>query len=305
MIDNQIVYAVIPTFNRRNMLKECIDSLLSQSRPLNRIIVINSGSTDGTSVMLSKYNGCVHVIDGHQGWWWAKCMNVGITYSLENGSDYILAMNDDTILENNGLEYLLETSRLFPGNIIGGIVKDNVNNLRMINNGFGAKYTKYRWIPFEKIVANINGRDIYYTEGHSGRGVLFPVSVYDKIGLYDIENFPHRGDRDFSFRCYREGIGQNYDSGVTVLLNFKTSYLNVESKRFKIADVKNALFHTNGLYNIKHQYRFLRKHYYYMWLLWFSIWIIYVHIICLIRMLPGGSKLMRNIINKVVNASNC
>ena len=280
------IIAVIPTYNRGNMLKQCIDSLLNQSYPLEKIVIIDADSTDNTNDIINSYGSIVDTIHGDGNWWWATCMNAGIEYGLSKGADYILAMNDDTFLETNAIEYLLESSQKYKGAIIGGIVMDKEKSGQMINKGYGAKYTKYRWYPYKKVVGAVNGRDIYYTEGQSGRGVLFPASVYKKVGLYDIENFPHRGDRDFSYRCLQMGIGQYLDSGATVYLNFDSSYQGVANKRFTFKDVKSALFHINGLYNIDHQYKFLRKHYKYLWPLWLIGWLLPVVGKCIIRMTP-------------------
>jgi glycosyltransferase involved in cell wall biosynthesis len=48
------VSVIIPTYNRRAMLLEAIDSALAQSRPTFELIVIDDGSTDGTGERLAR-----------------------------------------------------------------------------------------------------------------------------------------------------------------------------------------------------------------------------------------------------------
>ena len=51
--DNFSISAVIPTYNRVNLLRHALDSILSQSHQVNEIIVVDDGSTDNTVEKLS------------------------------------------------------------------------------------------------------------------------------------------------------------------------------------------------------------------------------------------------------------
>lgn len=51
------VSVVIPTFNRRDLLPATIDSVLAQTRPVDEIIIVDDGSTDGTDGMLRERYG--------------------------------------------------------------------------------------------------------------------------------------------------------------------------------------------------------------------------------------------------------
>ena len=51
-----LVSVVIPTYNRKNVLQEAIESVLSQTYPYWEIIIVDDGSTDGTdTVVKSQY----------------------------------------------------------------------------------------------------------------------------------------------------------------------------------------------------------------------------------------------------------
>lgn len=43
-----MIAAVFVTYNRLSLLKECIQALIAQTYPLDKIIVVNNSSTDGT-----------------------------------------------------------------------------------------------------------------------------------------------------------------------------------------------------------------------------------------------------------------
>ena len=46
------VIAVVVTYNRRQLLSECIDALRRQTRKVDAIFVVNNGSTDDTEEWL-------------------------------------------------------------------------------------------------------------------------------------------------------------------------------------------------------------------------------------------------------------
>ena len=48
------IAAVVVTYNRKELLKECLDALLAQTHPLDSIILIDNASTDGTPEFLKE-----------------------------------------------------------------------------------------------------------------------------------------------------------------------------------------------------------------------------------------------------------
>lgn len=97
-----IISAVVVTHNRIELLKECISALECQNKKLDKIIVINNGSTDGTKNWLQSKNNLIVVEEENLGG--ANGFFVGIKKAYDEGSDWIWCLDDDTIANNNTLE---------------------------------------------------------------------------------------------------------------------------------------------------------------------------------------------------------
>lgn len=50
---NEIVCAVVVTYNRKQLLRRCLSALLAQSRTVDEILLIDNASSDGTNEMLA------------------------------------------------------------------------------------------------------------------------------------------------------------------------------------------------------------------------------------------------------------
>ena len=114
------VCAIVVTYNRRELLRECLQALLGQTRPVDRIIVINNQSTDGTSEMLAAEFAAehqprisVHTLPVNVGG--AGGFHEGMRLATENGGcDWLWLMDDDTIPQDDALEHLLRAWDEFP-----------------------------------------------------------------------------------------------------------------------------------------------------------------------------------------------
>jgi glycosyltransferase involved in cell wall biosynthesis len=56
-----LITAVIPVYNAAPYVRTAVESVLRQSCPVHRIIVVDDGSTDDTPALLKSFGGAIEV----------------------------------------------------------------------------------------------------------------------------------------------------------------------------------------------------------------------------------------------------
>lgn len=105
------VSAIIVTYNRLPLLKECISNLINQNFILDNIFVVNNNSSDGTKEYLDSMfeTTIVRPINLEENIGGAGGFSRGLKYAYENSSsDYFLIMDDDTMSEKDTIVELVK-----------------------------------------------------------------------------------------------------------------------------------------------------------------------------------------------------
>lgn len=110
-MDNGVV-AVVVTYNRKALLKECVNALLKQTYPLDHIIIIDNHSTDGTGDYIQSYlkSGLIDYEYMEQNIGGAGGFNQGIKEAAKYTSEYIWLMDDDTIPTSDALKKMMDAA---------------------------------------------------------------------------------------------------------------------------------------------------------------------------------------------------
>src|SRR4051812_3261361 len=144
-----MIYIVIPVFNRLHFTKACIQSLLSQSYKNFKIIVVDDGSTDGTSEYLKKHYSEVIVVPGNGNLWWTGATNAGVEKALQlstSENDFILTLNNDLVVKENYLQALLDVHCNYPKALIGSVSVniDDPETIHFAGTKWNSKTAKYK-----------------------------------------------------------------------------------------------------------------------------------------------------------------
>lgn len=95
--------AVVVTYNRLELLKECLGALEKQTEPVNHIIIIDNDSSDGTMSYLNSLNDKRYIIfhsDKNLGGAGGFSKGIEIAFT-ETDDDSFWLMDDDTIVNEN------------------------------------------------------------------------------------------------------------------------------------------------------------------------------------------------------------
>ena len=111
MSKNLKIGILIVTYNRKNLLEECIQAILGQSIHSFSLYVVDNASTDGTEELvknLSNFDKRIYYLNTGKNLGGAGGFSFGMKYLMGKGYDRLWIMDDDTIPNSNALEELLK-----------------------------------------------------------------------------------------------------------------------------------------------------------------------------------------------------
>ena len=244
-----MISVIIVGHNSRKDLDECFDSILKNTYKNFRIILVDNDSCDD-SLEFTKMNypSVITIKNRNNGY--AGGNNLGIRKAIKLKTDYIFLLNPDTIIDKECFSNLVKKANR--KTILQPLILLNINkkNTDLINttgghlNFLGFSYcSNYKE---DKSVA-IEG-DIPTA---SGAAVFIPVSLLEKVGMFDESFFMYHEDVDLSWRARKLGF------------NIKLIPASVVWHKYSFSKNKNKVFYSerNRLFflykNFSFRYRLL------------------------------------------------
>ncbi len=211
---------IVPTWNRRDEVLACVESLLAMDYPDYSVIVVDNGSVDGTEKALrARFGDSIVVLRNEINLGYAGGNNCGIRYAMDNGAEYVCLVNNDAEVAEGYLTGLVAASS--GDERIGAV---GCRNLELENPSrlWGA----YGTITYGPFVVRMEGQGVPDDSSWSGardvdwiigNGSLWRCSAIERAGLLDEDFFAYHDDVDWCVRFRTAGYRISYTGSVSIL----------------------------------------------------------------------------------------
>jgi GT2 family glycosyltransferase len=258
-----MVYVVTPVHNRSAITQRFLACLHAQDYPDLSIVIVDDGSTDGTSEMIRKLFPNVEIVRGDGNLWWTGGTNAGLRHVLARaaGTDYVLIINDDLEFDTDYVRRLATFAQRHPRAIVGSVVVDIDTEDTIWDGG---RLTN--WFTAKDRVLHVGRRLSEFPDDHfvevsqlTGRGMLAPVRLFTEIGLYDDVHFKHRGDTEWPVRASRQGHAQIVYYGAAVRSHVNKTYEFDVKTEYRLSDIRRYFFDFRSSFWVKFRFYFALK----------------------------------------------
>ena len=232
----QKVIAVVLTYNRKNLLEECLNAILQQTYPVEKIVLVDNGSTDGTRNYLEDVkilpNEIIDyaLIEKNVGP--AAGYEFGMSRALNYDADWQWVMDDDTIPTSTCLEELIKASET---------LKDEKISF-LASTVFGEN-NEFMNVPGIDITPSENGYQSWYKylrEGLVRISAATYVSLLIKQDAMRVCGFPYKGFYFWGIdteqtRRFIKFYGDAYFCGKSIAIHKRKNAkaLNIETETSK------------------------------------------------------------------------
>ncbi len=217
------VFIVILNWNRADETMECVTSLdkCQMSNVKCQIIIVDNGSVEKLKIKNEK----LKIIENKENLGFAEGNNVGVRYALENDADYLMILNNDTLVEKNLIINFLEATEKYKD---VGIFSPKI----YFAPGFEFHKNRYKASDLGRVIwsagGNIDWNNVYgnnlgvdevdlgqfdkpkIIDFAPGTCMFIRRNVFEKLGLFDEKYFLYYEDVDFCVKAAKLGFRSIY-----------------------------------------------------------------------------------------------
>jgi len=201
--DKPLLSLIILNYNGRELLDECISSVMNQSIKNYEVIVVDNDSDDDSVSFIKENYPDIRLIINHENLGFSGGNNVGI--KLSRGK-YIVVLNNDTVVDYYFLEKLVEVTETYTDvgmlapKILNYYSRNIIDSAGLVLYPDGIARGRGR---LEKDVGQFDRiEEVFFP---SGCAALYRRDMLNTIGLFDDDFFMYLEDVDLGLRARLAG----------------------------------------------------------------------------------------------------
>lgn len=232
------VTIIIPNYNGKALLENCIRTLERQTCQNFRLLVVDNGSTDGSASVRSETLD-MEVIALNENTGFCGAVNLGIRRS---DTPYVLLLNNDTETDERFVEEMLKGIKKSDRIFSCGAQMLDFRRRDVIDNA-GDLYTLFGWAVARgkgKPAADFSKeKDVFSC---CGGAVIYRRELLAQTGLLDERHFAYLEDVDLGYRARLMGYRNRYIPAAKVYhVGSATTGTRYNEKKVYLA-ARNSMF---------------------------------------------------------------
>lgn len=191
---------VVLNYRGEAVLLPCVDSLVSQMEPEDRLLVIDQGSEDRLMGVLKQTHPQIEVVVSPKNGGFAYGMNQGLRLAIARGFDAVWIVNNDVVALEGALSKLKQAAATFGEKSIFSPAITTSDGKVWFAGG------EIEWLRMRvRHWQQLNSREPYLSNFLTGCALFIPVSVLKQIGLLNERFFLYYEDAEYSKRIQEVG----------------------------------------------------------------------------------------------------
>jgi GT2 family glycosyltransferase len=203
---NPFVAIIILSYNNKKDTLECLSSISNLTYQNYKIILVDNNSADDTVFNVRKKFPDVQIIQNPKNYGFAEGNNIGIKNALHNNFEYIMLLNNDTLVNPNFLDILIKNIESHPDYSVFG------PQIRMYPEKNKIWYAGGKIIWPLGAITHFNNNDLITKTKYkkptqvsfvNGAALLVKSEVFKKVGLLDKNFFLYWEETDWEARALK------------------------------------------------------------------------------------------------------
>ncbi len=213
------ISAIIPTWNRADLLRSILINLKAQTQPPDQIIVVDNGSTDITKAVTEEFG--VELVELSDNYGFAVAVNEGLKWAW---GEWVLLVNNDVLLQADWIQQITTAACEADASFATGKLLQKDNGQTIDGSWDLISRAAYAWRcgdgrPDSAIWST--RRRIWFAPMTAA---LFHRKLFEQLGPLESRFQSYYEDVDFGIRCALAGVSGIYEPAAVAYHTGKATY---------------------------------------------------------------------------------